>query len=142
MMIKNDDRRSPLALPILAACSAIAFMALTDAPAGPYATLDPAALGTLDRFERRVDIDVTNATLNDLLDAIAKRSGVPIAQSSLLAASGVQRARFTVRAFDRPAAAVLSGALRPYGIFPVPTASGMTLTTGPPCFGRRTPAHR
>jgi bla regulator protein BlaR1 len=142
MMIKNDGRRSPLALPILATFSAIAFMALTDAPTGAHATLDPAALVILDRFERRIDINVTNATLTGLLDAIAERSGVAIAQSSSLAASGVQRARFTVRAFNQPAAAVLSGALRPYGIFPVPTANGMTLTTGPPCFGGRATKHR
>lgn len=142
MMIRNDDRRSPLALPILATLSAVSFMALTDAPAGRHATLDPPVLVTLDRFERRIDVDVTNATLTDLLDAIAARSGVTIAQSSSLEASDVKRARFTVRAFNQPAAAVLSGALRPYGIVPVPTASGLTLTTGPPCLLGRATKHR
>jgi beta-lactamase regulating signal transducer with metallopeptidase domain len=142
LMIKNDDLRSPLSLPILATLSAIVFMALTDAPAGGHATLDPATLGTLDRFERRIDVDVTNATLTDLLDAISARSGVTVAQSSSLAESDVQRARFTVRAFNQPAADVLSGALKPYGIVPVPTANGLTLTTGPPCFGGRPTKHR
>jgi len=137
MMIGNDERRSPLALPILAALGAIAFMALADAPTAAHETFVPATLRTLDRFERPIDIDVTNATLSDLLDAVAARSGVAIAQSPSLAASDVQRVRFTLRAAGKPAAAVLGGALRPYGIFPVPTASGMTLTTGPPCIGRR-----
>jgi bla regulator protein blaR1 len=142
MMIKTGHRRSPLALPILAVLGAIAIMALTDAPTAAHERHVPATLRTLDRFERRIDIDVTNATLTDLLDAIAARSGVAIAQSSSLAASDVQRARFTVRALNQPAAAVLGGALRPYGIVPVPTASGMTLTTGPPCFGGRSTKHR
>src|SRR5205823_4868846 len=97
-MIRNNDRPSPLALPILATLSAIAFMALADAPAGgAHETFVPATLRTLDRFERRIDIDLTNATLTDLLDAITARSGVAIAQSPSLAASDVQRARFTVR---------------------------------------------
>jgi beta-lactamase regulating signal transducer with metallopeptidase domain len=142
MMIGTGDRPSPLALPILTTLGALAFMVLTDAPTGAHETLNPATLRTLDRFERRIDIDVTNATLTDLLAAIAARSGVAIAQSSSLAVSDVQRARFTVRASNKPAAAVLSGALMPYGIFPVPTASGLTLTTGPPCFGGRATKHR
>jgi beta-lactamase regulating signal transducer with metallopeptidase domain len=141
LMIRNDGRPSPLALPILATLSAIVFMALTDAPAARHATLDLPVLGTLDRFERRIDIDVTNATLTDLLHVITSRCGVTVTQSSALEASDVQRARFTVRACNQPAAAVLSDALRPYGVVPVPTASGLTLTTGPPCFGGRPAKH-
>jgi bla regulator protein BlaR1 len=142
MMIKSGGRRSPLALPILATLSVIALMALTDAPTVAHPTHAPATVRTVDRFERRIDLDVKNATLTELLDAIAARSGVTIAQSSSLAASDVQRWRFTVRAFNQPAAAVLGGALRPYGIVPIPTASGMTLTTGPPCLGGRSTKHR
>jgi beta-lactamase regulating signal transducer with metallopeptidase domain len=142
VMIGSGDRRSPLALPSLTILGALVFMALTDAPAGEHETLNPATLLTLDRFERRIDIDVTNATLTDLLDAITARSGVTIAQSSSLAAADLQRARFTVRASNKPAAAVLSGALMPYRIFPVPTARGLTLTTGPPCLISRATKHR
>jgi beta-lactamase regulating signal transducer with metallopeptidase domain len=141
LMITTGGRQSPLGLPILAMLGAIAFMALTDTPAGPYPTLDPASLRTLDRFERRIDLDVTNATLPDVIEAIASRSGVAIGLSPSLAATDVQRARFTVRALHQPAAAVLSGTLMPYGIVAVPTASGMTLTTGPPCLVGR-PADR
>lgn len=134
--IGRDDRRSPLALPILAALLAIAFMALTDAPASDYATFGATAATTLDRFEKRIDLDATNASLSDLLDAVAARSGVAIAQTSAVAASNVQRGRFTLHASQTPAASVLGRALAPYGIVAVPTASGMTLTTGPPCLLR------
>jgi bla regulator protein BlaR1 len=139
MMIQADGRRSPFAVPVLAVLSAIGCMALVDAPRIDRATLDPGAVRTLECLERRIDVDVTNASLTDLLGTISAQSGVKIAGSSSV--PDLRCARFSLHAVKTPASAVLTAALSPYGIVAVPSANGMTLTTGPPCLERRSATH-
>jgi bla regulator protein BlaR1 len=136
MMISNNERRSRLMVPLLALVSAIGFMALTDAPATRGPKLDPASVRTLERFDRRIDLHLTNAPLPELLTAVSARSGVAVTQSPSIASSDVQRARFTLHADRAPARAILSSALLPYGIVAEPKANAVNLTTGPPCMRR------
>jgi hypothetical protein len=135
-MISSDTPRSRLMVPLLAMVSAIGFMALTDAPAHEGARLNPAVVGTVERFDRRIDLNLTNASLSELLTAVSARSGVLITRSPSIAKSDAQCARFTLHADRAPARAILTSALLPYGIFAEPNANAVNLTTGPPCLMR------
>jgi hypothetical protein len=141
MRISGAPRRSPLMLPLLAVLSAMLLMALTDAPAHrAVATFDPAAVRTLDRFDRPIDVDLTDASLSVLLDTVSAKSGVPIRLSPYLPSSAAQNARFTLHARAAPARAVLTQVLMPYGIVPEPAAGVVSVTASPPCLLRhRTP---
>ncbi|HEX7139028.1 MAG TPA: M56 family metallopeptidase [Vicinamibacterales bacterium] len=137
-VICGNPAPSRLMLPLLAALSATAVLALTDVPmrGEPRGRLDPAAVRTLERLDRRIDVCLTNASLDELAAAITAKSGVPVTRSPSIASSAATHARFTLNASGATARAVLTDALLPYGIVAEPRADSVRLAPAPPCLAR------
>jgi beta-lactamase regulating signal transducer with metallopeptidase domain len=135
MMISTVRKRSPFAVPLLAALAAVCVIAFTDARGGERspARLDPDGVGTLKRFDGHVSFDLTNGSFSDLLDKISNMTGVAVTQSPAIAGSRVQQARFTVHAENVPAQALLIETLLPFHLVSQPTAAGMTIGNAPAC---------
>lgn len=131
----KTDKRVPLLFAgILAVVGATAF---TDpARAGEAkrmhfrTALDPQVRATMDKLHQRVSLTLTNATLSELVNAVAAKNGVTISQAPELASHKVQQARFTVDATDVPGHLILMHALMPFELMPKPSADGVTIQAG------------
>jgi beta-lactamase regulating signal transducer with metallopeptidase domain len=143
IMISTVRKRSPFAVPLLAALAAVCLIAFTDARGGERtaARLDPDAVRTLKRFDGHVSFDLTNGSFSDLLDKISNTNGVPVTQSPAIAGSPVQQARFTLHAENVPAQALLMETLLPFHLVSQPTATGMTIANVPSCMLKHDAAH-
>jgi len=116
---------------VLAVVSAVAF---TDARGGEHQfvkKLDPAAAAAIESLQQRVTLDLTNATFSELLSAVGGGARVAVTQSADVATSTIQQARFTLKAENVPAHAVLMEALAPFALSAEPTANGVTVTSQP-----------
>lgn len=132
-MIASFRNRSRFSLLFVAALTVVGVLGLTDASGGEKHMLrkmDPAAMETVGKLHDRVSFDLTNASLNDLLNALSNKTGVTFSQSAGIASSPVQAARFTVHADNVPAHAVLMESLIPFQLAPEPDANGVTIAEG------------
>ncbi len=133
MMIASFRNRTRFSAVFAAAVAAVALVGLTDARGGERRIrrhLDPASHATAEKLHQRVTFRVDNASLSDLLTAVANSAGVNVTQSPELATSDVQKARFTVAAHNVPAHAALMESLAPFGLTARPEASGVSIVKG------------
>ncbi len=117
LMIASYKNRTRFSILFVATLALIGLVGMTDAPGGEprmwKEKLDPAALKTVKMLGQRVTLDLTNASLGEMLASVSNATGVSIAQSPGTAASSAQQARFTLHAENVPAHALLQAALRP-----------------------------
>ncbi len=132
-MIASFRDRSRFSILFLAVAGVIGAAGLTDARGGErqvLVKLDPAAMATMKKLDQRVSFELNGASLGELLNAVANKTGVAITQSPELASLPVQQARFTIKADNVPVHAVLMESLMPFSIVPTPDANGITLSKG------------
>lgn len=132
-MIATFRDRSRFPIIAVGAVLIVSALALTNARGGErhfMKKLDPAAAQTFEKLDQRISFDLTSASLNDLLVAVANKTGVTIAQAPAIATSDAQTARFTIHAENVPAHAVLMEALMPFKLAPYPDANGVTIVDG------------
>ena len=133
LMIASFRDRSRFSMFLFAVVALVGLVGLTDARGGErhmVKRLDPAALGTLQHLDERVSFELNNATLSDLLNAVANKAGVAVTQSPELATLDVQKARFNIKADNVPAHAVLMEALMPFGLMAKPDGNAVTIAKG------------
>jgi hypothetical protein len=129
---RNGTRFTTL---FLALAVAVGIAGLTDAQGGTrriMKKLDPAAAESVESLHQRVSLELTNASFGDLLNAVGNKIGAPVLQSPAIATSAIQTARFTLKADNVPAHAVLMEALMPFELSVEPTESGITVSDEPP----------
>jgi beta-lactamase regulating signal transducer with metallopeptidase domain len=134
MMITSYQGGRRFSAAFVAVLAAITFVAFTDARAGErhfLRKLDPASIATMERLHQHISLDLRDATLPELLSVVGSASGVNVSQSADLATADVQQARFTVKAENVPAHAVLMEALMPFGLALEPSATGALVTNEP-----------
>jgi beta-lactamase regulating signal transducer with metallopeptidase domain len=134
MMIASFRNRTRFSTLFVLVVAVVAFAGLTDAAGRDriIRELDPAAQATVEKLDQRVSLELTNATLSELLTAVANRTGTVVTQGPELAVLPVQHARFTVKAENIPAHAVLMESLMAFELAPEPSAAGVTIVSGPP----------
>lgn len=136
-MIASFRNRTRFSILFLLVVSAVGAAALTDAPATAHKMImrhaDPASLPTIEKLGQRVTFETTNASFADLLNAVSNATGVVVTQSPEIASLPVQQARFTIKADNVPAHAVLMQALMPFELNPEPDASGVTVKKAESC---------
>lgn len=140
LMITNYRNRMRFSVVFAANLAVVGLVGLTDARGGErrMRELDPATMETAQKLQQHVSIDLTDATVGDLLTAVANKTGVPLLQSPGTASSPVQQARFTMHADNVPAIDLLVMTLAPFHLAPTPDANGVTVykliprTTGEP----------
>jgi bla regulator protein BlaR1 len=118
----------------LALVAAVGVAGLTDAQGGTHRImkkLDPAKHASAERLHQRVSFELNNASFGDLLNAVSNKIGAPVTQSPDIATSAIQNARFTLKADNVPAHAVLMEALLPFELSAEPTDAGITITDEP-----------
>jgi len=128
----QGGRRFPAAF--VAVLAAVTFVAFTDARGGErhlFRTLDPATIASMDSLHQRISIDLTTATFSELLGATGAAAHLNVTQAADLATADIQQARFTLKAENVPAHAVLMEALMPFGVAIEPSANGATVTKSP-----------
>ena len=130
LMITSYRNRMRFPLVFAAALAVVGVVGLTDARGGEprmMKQLDPAAMQTMEKMRQHVSLDLTDASLSDLLTAVANKTGVAVQQSPGTAASNAQQARFTLHADNIPAMDLLVMALGPFRVIPKPDANGVTV---------------
>jgi beta-lactamase regulating signal transducer with metallopeptidase domain len=130
LMITNYRNRMRFSIVFAAALAVVGVVGLTDARGGEprmMRQLDPAAMATAEKMRQHVSLDLTDASLSELLTAVANKTGVAVLQSPGTAASNVQQARFTLHADNVPAMDLLVMALGPFRVMPMPDANGVTV---------------
>lgn len=130
LMITNYQNRMRFSMVFSAALAVVGVVGLTDARGGErhmMRELDPAAMETAQKMKQHVSLDLTDASIGDLLTAVANKTGVAVLQSPGTASSPVQQARFTLHADNVPAFDLLIMALGPFHVAPVPDANGVTV---------------
>lgn len=135
MMIATFRNRTRFSILFLAATAFVGSVALTDAKAGQriMKSLDPASHATVEKLHQKVSIDLTGASIGELLSGVSSSSGVVITQSPDVASSRAQSARFTVKAVNTPAHLVLMESLMPFGLAPKPEANGVSIVKAEAC---------
>lgn len=135
MMITSYRGGRRFSAAFVAVLAAITFVAFTDARAGGdrhfFRKLDPAAIATMESLHQRVTLDLTNATFSEVLSSVGASAHVNVTQAADLATADIQQARFTVKAENVPAHAVLMEALMPFGLGLEPSATGALVTKEP-----------
>lgn len=138
-MIASFRSRPRYSLLFAAALVLVGAVGLTDAVGGErrmfVKELDPASMALMERLDQRVSIELTNASLGELLNAVSNKTGVTFAQSPDLATSKAQQARFTLKADNVPAHCVLMESLAPFGMAPKPDGGVVTIGKGEHCEG-------
>jgi beta-lactamase regulating signal transducer with metallopeptidase domain len=131
-MIASYRNRTRFSILFLSALVFVTTVALTDATAGErfIKKLDPAAHETMKSLHQQVDLDLSGASLNELISAVSNKTGVVITQSPDVAASQAQSARFTLKAEKVPAMMVLHEALAAFGLMPSADANGVAIVKG------------
>src|SRR5688500_16898704 len=139
-MIATFRNRTRFSILFVAVAAFVGAVAMTDAVAGEQEAidkkimrrmaLDPATQATLEKMHQLVSVNVTNATLSELLSAVSGSTRVAIAQSPDLATSRAQQARFTIDARNIPGHLLLMEALSPFELMPEPAANGVTIGSG------------
>jgi beta-lactamase regulating signal transducer with metallopeptidase domain len=130
LMITNYRNRMRFSMVFAAALAVVGLVGLTEARGGEprmMKQLDPAAMQTMEKMRQHVSLDLTDASVGDLLTAVANKTGVPVQQSAGTTASNVQAARFTLHADNVPAMDLLVMALGPFRVIPRPDANGVTV---------------
>ncbi len=131
LMIASYRNRTRFSIAFVATLALIGLVGMTDPPAGRRTVLneklDPAAAQTMEKLRHRVTLDLTGASLGEMLAAVSNATGVTIAQSPGAAVSAAQQARFTIHAENVPAHALLRAALMPLHLFPKTLADGVTV---------------
>lgn len=134
LMITSYQRGRRLPAAFVAVLAAIALAGFTDARGGErrmFHKLDPASIATMESLHQRVSVDLTNATLSELLSAVGASAHVNVTQAPELATDALQQARFTLKAENVPAHAILMESLAPFGVMVEPSASGALVTKSP-----------
>jgi beta-lactamase regulating signal transducer with metallopeptidase domain len=131
LMITSYRNRNRFSVLFLATLALVGLVGMTDAATSEKRVwrekLDPAAMETVQKLGQRLTLDITNASLGEVLAAVSNATGVTMAQSPGTATSSAQQARFTLHAENIPAEALLRGALMPLHLFPKPDANGVTV---------------
>lgn len=133
-MIASFRKGSRFTTMFLALVAAVGVAGLTDAQGGTRRItkkLDPAMHASAERMHQRVSFELNNASFGDLLNAVSNKIGAPVTQSPDLATSAIQKARFTLKADNVPAHAVLMEALMPFELSAEPTEAGIAITDEP-----------
>jgi hypothetical protein len=84
MMIASFRNRSRFSILFVAALAIAGAVGLTDACGGERRiarAFDPATARTMERLDQRVNLDLTNASFGELLNAVANKIGVAVTQS-------------------------------------------------------------
>jgi hypothetical protein len=137
MMIASFRSHARLTALLFAMVAVVGLVGLTDAVAGEVQKhkimkkLDPAALATIEKLDRVTSLELTNASLSELLSAVSNATGLVVTQDPGLATHAVQNARFTLKADNVPVHMVLMEALKPFQLAPEPSASGVSIVEGP-----------
>lgn len=128
---RNGTRFTTLFLTLVAA---VGIAGLTDAQGTRriMKKLDPASVENVERLHQRVSFELTDASFGDLLNAVGNKIGATVLQSPAIATSAIQNARFTLKADNVPAHALLMEALMPFELSVEPTESGITISDEPP----------
>jgi len=134
-MIASFTNRTRFSVLFLAAVTFVGTIALTDARAGEkfMRVIDPAASESAKKIHQKISLNLTDASIGELLTAVSSQAGVNISQSPDLAGSPIQQARFTVKAENAPAHLVLSEALMAFDMTPEPGASGVSIVKSEGC---------
>jgi beta-lactamase regulating signal transducer with metallopeptidase domain len=129
LMITNYRNRVRFSVVFAATLAVVGLVGLTDARGGErrLRELDPAAMETGMKMRQHISIDLTDASIADLLTAVANKTGVAFQQSPGTASSTVQQARFTMHADNVPAIDLLVMTLAPFHLAPQPEANGVTV---------------
>ncbi len=130
LMITNYRSRTRFSMVFAGALAVVGVVGLTDARGGEprvMRQLDPAAMATAEKLRQHVSIDLTDASLGELLTAVANKTGVAFSQSPGTTTSNVQQARFTLHADNVPAMDLLVMTLGPLRVLPKPEANGVTV---------------
>ena len=127
---RNGTRFTALFLTLVAA---VGVAGLTDAQGTRriIRKLDPTSVENVERLHQRVSFELTNASFGDLLNEVGNKIGAPVLQSPSIATSAIQNARFTLKADNVPAHAVLMEALMPFELSVEPTEAGITVSDEP-----------
>lgn len=129
-MIATFQNRKRFSALFLAAAALIGLVALTDASAGERLikrTLDPAAHAMAEKAHERISLNLTAASLNELLAAVSAQTGVTITQAPEVASSRAAKSKFSVTATNTPAHVILMESLMPFDLMPKPDANGITI---------------
>jgi beta-lactamase regulating signal transducer with metallopeptidase domain len=130
LMITNYRSRMRFSIVFAGALAVVGLVGLTDARGGEprmMKQLDPAAMETAEKLRQHVSLDLTDASLSELLTAVANKTGVAFSQSPGTTTSNVQQARFTLHADNVPAMDLLVMTLGPLRVLPKPEANGVTV---------------
>lgn len=130
-MIASYTKRGRVPVLFVAALALAGLAGLTDARGGErhmMQKLDPATMETLEKVaQKRISIDVTNASFSDVLSIVTNATGVTIAQAPAAAASPIQQAKFTIHADNIPVHLLVHSALQPFKLAPRFDANGVTI---------------
>lgn len=132
-MIASFRNRARFSMFLALTVVAVTAIGLTDASGGErrmMMRLDPAVQATVERLDQQISFEISNATLTELLSAVANKTGLVIKQAPELATHPIQNARFTLKAESVPAHAVLMESLIPFELAPEPSADGVTIAAG------------
>lgn len=134
LMITSYQRGRRFSAAFVALLAVITLAGFTDARGGErrfFHKLDPASIATMESLHQRVSVDLTSATLSELLGAVGASAHVSITQAPELATDALQQARFTLKAENVPAHAILMESLAPFGVMVEPSANGALVTKAP-----------
>ena len=133
MMITSFRNPSRYALLFFALLLGLAVVSLTDANAGDRhpmmkkMKLSPAASATMARLDATVALDLQNASLAELFNAISNQTGVAIAFAPELVNDPVQQARINLKSSAVPAHLVMMETLTSVGLMCEPGENGLVV---------------
>jgi beta-lactamase regulating signal transducer with metallopeptidase domain len=134
LMIASFRNRTRFTFLFLTIVAAVAAFGLTDGEERRRMkftrVLDPAAIATVEKLQAPVTLELTGASLSELITAVSNKSGVVITQSPEAATSPIQSARFTIKAENVAAHMVLMESLIPFELDAVPGADGVSIAKG------------
>lgn len=136
MMIASFKSRTRFSLLFLGAVAFVGAVAFTDARGAEKHVMKMRhTMGAEDArlFDKRISLDLTNASFSDLLSAVATSGGVTIKQSPELATLPVQQAKFTLHATNVPVHMVLMHSLMPFQLAPKADDGGITIEKSESC---------
>ena len=134
-MIASFRNRTRFTMLFLALVAVVGVAGLTNAEDVKHFRfmhkLDPATQATIRTLDEKLTFELNNASFGDLLATVSSKAGVSITQSPEIASLDVQDARFTLKAENVPAHAVLMEALVPFKLSVEPTETGVTIINRP-----------
>ena len=134
-MIASFRNRARFSMFLVLTVVAVTAVGLTDAQGGERRvikriTTGPVAVETIERLDQSISFELTNATFAELLNTVSNKTGLTVKVAPELATSPVQQARFTIKAENVPALALLTEALSPFELHAEPADNGVAIEEG------------